>query len=99
MSESKGSRPLALGCDHAGLALKRELRGLLEKRGENIVDLGCDADQSCDYPDFARFLVECGIDSISLNPDSMLSTIPIVLAAEAGRSAASTSHQAARASA
>jgi pyruvate,water dikinase len=52
-----------------------------------------------DYPDFARFLVECGIDSISLNPDSMLSTIPIVLAAEAGRSAASTSHQAARASA
>jgi pyruvate,water dikinase len=52
-----------------------------------------------DYADFVRFLVDCGIDSISLNPDSVLSTMPIVLAAEAGRSAASTSHQAAPASA
>ena len=28
-----------------------------------------------DYPEFARFLVEAGIDSISLNPDSVLKTI------------------------
>ena len=28
-----------------------------------------------DYPEFARFLVELGIDSISLNPDSVLKTI------------------------
>jgi len=27
-----------------------------------------------DYPDFARFLVEEGIDSISLNPDAMIAT-------------------------
>lgn len=27
-----------------------------------------------DYPEFARFLVECGIDSISLNPDTVLKT-------------------------
>jgi pyruvate,water dikinase len=27
-----------------------------------------------DHPDFARFLVEEGIDSISLNPDAVLST-------------------------
>jgi pyruvate,water dikinase len=27
-----------------------------------------------DYPEFAQFLVEQGIDSISLNPDSMLKT-------------------------
>jgi pyruvate, water dikinase len=27
-----------------------------------------------DYPEFARFLVEQGIDSISLNPDSVLKT-------------------------
>ncbi|BBD54743.1 Phosphoenolpyruvate synthase [Planktothrix agardhii] len=27
-----------------------------------------------DYPEFARFLVELGIDSISLNPDSVLRT-------------------------
>jgi pyruvate,water dikinase len=27
-----------------------------------------------DYPEFARFLVRCGIDSISLNPDTVLRT-------------------------
>ena len=28
-----------------------------------------------DYPEFAGFLVELGIDSISLNPDSVLKTL------------------------
>ena len=36
-----------------------------------------------DYPDFARFLVECGIDSMSLNPDAVLPVTRIVVAAEA----------------
>ncbi|MBC7823674.1 MAG: hypothetical protein H7126_07305, partial [Candidatus Parcubacteria bacterium] len=27
-----------------------------------------------DYPEFAEFLVELGIDSMSLNPDSVLKT-------------------------
>jgi pyruvate,water dikinase len=36
-----------------------------------------------DYPEYARFLVEAGIDSISLNPDSVLSTLRRVAALEA----------------
>jgi pyruvate,water dikinase len=36
-----------------------------------------------DYPEFARFLVDCGIDSISLNPDVVLPTTRLVLDAEA----------------
>ena len=36
------------------------------------------------YPDFARFLVETGIDSISLNPDSFVRTIASIAAAESG---------------
>ena len=32
-----------------------------------------------DYPEFARFLVSCGIDSISLNPDTVLKTTRAVL--------------------
>ena len=36
-----------------------------------------------DYPDFARFLVECGIDSMSLNPDAVLPTTRLVVDAEA----------------
>ena len=39
------------------------------------------------YPDFARFLVEEGIDSISLNPDSFVRTVRAIAAAETGRSA------------
>lgn len=38
-----------------------------------------------DYPDFAEFLVEHGIDSISLNPDSVLRTLPRIVAAEQRR--------------
>ncbi|WP_051347284.1 phosphoenolpyruvate synthase [Thiomicrorhabdus chilensis] len=35
-----------------------------------------------DYPEFAEFLVELGIDAMSLNPDSVLKTLPVVLNAE-----------------
>jgi pyruvate,water dikinase len=35
-----------------------------------------------DYPEFAEFLVECGIDSISLSPDSVLRTLPRIVEAE-----------------
>jgi pyruvate,water dikinase len=34
------------------------------------------------YPEFARFLVEAGIDSISLNPDSFARTVTAIAAAE-----------------
>ena len=36
-----------------------------------------------DYPDFAQFLVEQGIDSISLNPDTVLKTTLAILETEA----------------
>jgi pyruvate,water dikinase len=35
-----------------------------------------------DYPEFVRFLVEQGIDSLSLNPDSVLRTTLAVLEVE-----------------
>ena len=37
-----------------------------------------------DYPEFARFLVEAGIDSISLNPDSVLKTMLEIAKVEDG---------------
>ncbi len=40
-----------------------------------------------DYPEFARFLVEQGIDSISLNPDAVVRTTVAVLELERGRAA------------
>jgi pyruvate,water dikinase len=35
-----------------------------------------------DYPEFAEFLVDCGIDSMSLNPDAVLPTTRLVLRVE-----------------
>jgi pyruvate,water dikinase len=42
-----------------------------------------------DYPDFAQFLVEQGIDSISLNPDTVLKTTVAILKQEASQAARS----------
>jgi pyruvate,water dikinase len=44
-----------------------------------------------DYPDFAQFLVAEGIDSISLNPDSVLKTMLAIVEAEKGIAATSVS--------
>jgi pyruvate,water dikinase len=38
-----------------------------------------------DYPEFARFLVERGIDSISLNPDAVLKTMKMIAELEADK--------------
>ena len=35
-----------------------------------------------DYPEFARFLVECGIDSMSLNSDTVIKTTLDILDTE-----------------
>jgi pyruvate,water dikinase len=42
-----------------------------------------------DYPEFARFLVQEGIDSISLNPDAVLRTTVAILEAEQAQAGAS----------
>jgi pyruvate,water dikinase len=36
-----------------------------------------------DYPEVAEFLVECGIDSVSVTPDVLLRTLRLVRTAEA----------------
>ena len=45
---------IAIGCDHAGLALKRTLLAELEAGGHTVLDAGTHDDVSCDYPDFAH---------------------------------------------
>jgi len=43
----------------------------VKKKGRKI---GICGQAPSDFPEFAEFLVECGIDSISLNPDSVIKT-------------------------
>jgi len=49
MNEKK----VAVGCDHAGLELKRAIAAMLEKRGYEVEDFGTHGNDSVDYPDFA----------------------------------------------
>ena len=44
---------IALGADHAGVALKDEIKRLLDERGIAYSDFGADSTESVDYPDFA----------------------------------------------
>ncbi len=43
----------AIACDHAGLALKREVATALTELGHAVEDLGTSDSKSVDYPDFA----------------------------------------------
>jgi ribose 5-phosphate isomerase B len=47
---------IGVGCDHAGLDLKRSLVAELERRGFSVRDFGTNSGDSCDYPDFAHAL-------------------------------------------
>jgi pyruvate,water dikinase len=53
-----------------------------KKRGKKI---GICGQAPSDYPEFAKFLVDCGIDSISLNPDTVIKTTAVILEAEKRR--------------
>ena len=44
---------IAIASDHAGLPLKQALKSELERSGLGVLDLGTDAADSVDYPDFA----------------------------------------------
>ncbi|HNS14749.1 MAG TPA: ribose 5-phosphate isomerase B [Syntrophorhabdaceae bacterium] len=43
---------IAIGSDHAGYALKEDIKKILEARKDIIVDVGTDTESSVDYPDF-----------------------------------------------
>ena len=49
---------IALASDHAGFALKNQVRLFLEDNGAKVQDFGCFSDESCDYPDYAHPLAE-----------------------------------------
>lgn len=49
---------IAIGSDHGGLRLKREVINHLEKKGIEIKDYGTYTEDSCDYPDFAKAVGE-----------------------------------------
>ncbi len=45
---------IAIGSDHAGFALKEQLRVRLEQAGLEVADFGTNSLESTDYPDYAE---------------------------------------------
>lgn len=45
---------IAVGADHAGWALKEDLRRFLEQLGHEVRDVGTHSAEPVDYPDYAR---------------------------------------------
>ncbi len=58
--------------DERDEAVKQAIREIIEKAHEKDRKVGICGQAPSDKPDFAAFLVEAGIDSISLNPDSVI---------------------------
>jgi len=58
--------------DERNEAVKKMIRDLIQSAHKARCKVGICGQAPSDYPDFAAFLVQEGIDSISLNPDSIL---------------------------
>lgn len=61
--------------DERNDAVKVMVKRVIEKAKAKGCKVGICGQAPSDYPEFAAFLVEQGIDSISLNPDSVLKTL------------------------
>jgi len=61
--------------DERNEAVKSMVRNVIQRAKANHRKIGICGQAPSDYPEFARFLVEECIDSISLNPDSVLKTM------------------------
>ena len=68
--------------DERNPAVKQMIAKLIESAKRNGVKVGICGQGPSDFPDFAQFLVEQGIDSISLTPDSVIKTIKAIAAFE-----------------
>ncbi len=77
--------------DEQNEAVKRAIRQIIQTAGERDTKVGICGQAPSDHPEFAEFLVRSGIDSISLNPDSVLEAIEHVAKVERSEGDASGS--------
>jgi ribose 5-phosphate isomerase B len=49
---------VAIGCDHAGVGMKKEIIPLLEELNIELEDFGTSDEESCDYPDYGERVSE-----------------------------------------
>lgn len=68
--------------DERNAAVKKMIAQVIASCRAKGRKIGICGQAPSDYPEFAQFLVEQGIDSISLNPDTVLKTTLAILATE-----------------
>ncbi|MEM8612957.1 MAG: phosphoenolpyruvate synthase [Cyanobacteria bacterium P01_H01_bin.105] len=68
--------------DERSAGVKAMVRQVITKAKKNQRKIGICGQAPSDYPEFAQFLVQQGIDSISLNPDAVVKTTLAVAAME-----------------
>ena len=68
--------------DERNDAVKRTIASVIAAAKKAGRKIGICGQAPSDYPEFARFLVAEGIDSLSLNPDSLLKTMLVVAEVE-----------------
>jgi len=69
-------------CDERNQAVKTVIAQVIKAAKAKGRKIGICGQAPSDYPEFAQFLVEQGIDSISLNPDVVLKTTKSILEME-----------------
>ncbi len=75
MGVDRDSRQLKMLFDERNEAVKVAIRDVIKRAHRHDCKVGICGQAPSDYPEFAEFLVEVGIDSMSLNPDSVISVI------------------------
>lgn len=78
----RDSEIVAFDFDERDPGVKEAIRLAVEGARRNGRHSGLCGQAPSDYPDMAEYLVEIGIDAMSLNPDTVLATIRHVLAVE-----------------
>jgi pyruvate,water dikinase len=78
----RDSAELAQLFDERDEAVKRMIRDVIARAHRCGIKVGICGQAPSNHPEFAAFLVEAGIDSISLNPDSFIATTRQVAATE-----------------
>ncbi len=68
--------------DERNAAVKKMIASVIQAARASGTKIGICGQAPSDYPEFAQFLVEQGIDSISLTPDAIVKTTANVLALE-----------------
>jgi pyruvate,water dikinase len=79
----RDSEIVAFDYDERDDGVKAMIQLAVEGCRRNKIHSGLCGQAPSDYPEMAEFLVKLGIDSISLNPDSVLTTTRSILALEA----------------